>query len=493
MPSTNTLSTYPREMTKNKKKPINKSGGKPRGKPPNKPWGGRFAKRTDRLIEEFTESVSYDHRLAEQDILVSIAHAKGLRRAGVLSAPELNKIVKGLESLAKEIARGSFDWSLELEDVHMNIETKLIKKIGLVGRKLHTGRSRNDQIASDERLVFLRRTVDLRGEIRTLQGTIVKLATREIDTVMPAFTHLQIAQPVSFAHHALAWFEMLKRDRARLDDASVRMDVMPLGSAAGAGTNYPIDRKYVAKLLGFSAISDNSLDAVSDRDFLIELNAACALTMMHLSRIAEELILWVSQPFGCVTLPDTCCTGSSIMPQKKNPDAAELIRGKTGRVYGNLMALLTLMKAQPLAYNRDNQEDKEPIFDSVDTTVACVRVMNVMLSALKVNTERMRELAEQGYSTATEFADYLVSKGVAFRDAHTQTGKLVRYAITHEVALDQLSLTQLRAICPKADQDAKKVLALTAALNNKACHGGTAPAQVRARIRAAQTYLKRRA
>ena len=456
-----------------------------------KPWGGRFTERTGAPVEAFTESVSFDRRLAGADIRGSVAHAKGLQRAGVLTAAELKRIIDGLRRIEKEIREGSFEWSTELEDVHMNIESRLIKKIGSAGKKLHTGRSRNDQVATDERLVLRELTVDLSEKIRALQGVIVDCATREVGTLMPGFTHLQIAQPVSFAHHMLAWFEMLKRDAARLEDARRRMNVMPLGAAALAGTSYPIDREYVAKLLGFDAVSDNSLDAVADRDFVIELAAACSLTMMHLSRFAEELILWTSQPFGCVTLPDSCCTGSSIMPQKKNPDAAELVRGKTGRVYGNLVALLTLMKAQPLAYNRDNQEDKEPIFDSLDTTARCVEVMAVMVRSMRVDAKRLRELAEQGYSTALDLADRLVAKGVPFRDAHAMVGRLVAVAVKRGVALNELPQKDIRAACPKADASDAEVLALEAAIESKDCRGGTATKRVRERLRAAKGYLRR--
>lgn len=479
----------PRTARRNAAKPRAKSGAKLGAKL----WGGRFAEGTDALIEAFTESVSHDHRLAEADIRGSIAHAKGLRRAGVLSPAELKRIVDGLRKIDDEIRGGAFPWSTELEDVHMNIEARLIKKIGLAGKKLHTGRSRNDQVATDERLVLMEQADDLAKKIRALQAAVVGQAEGGVEALMPGLTHLQIAQPVSFAHHMLAWFEMLKRDVARLADARRRMNVMPLGSAALAGTNYPIDRAYVAKLLGFDAVSDNSLDAVSDRDFIVELAAVCAMTMMHLSRFAEELILWTSPAFGFVVLPDRCCTGSSIMPQKKNPDAAELVRGKTGRVYGDLVALLTLMKAQPLAYNRDNQEDKEPIFDALDTSAQCVCVMTLMVRAMRIDAARMREMAERGHSTATEFADHLVARGVPFRDAHAMTGRLVGLALKRGVALSELSAADIRAVCPQAGARAKEALTLSAAIENKDCHGGVATRRVRARIRAAKNELRRAA
>lgn len=469
-----------------------KSPGSPKPSNPRKPWGGRFSGGTHHAIEAFTESVSYDHRLAEQDIRASIAHAKGLRRAGILSKAELEKIEKGLKRIREEVRRGEVEWLPELEDVHMNIEANLVQKIGTVGKKLHTGRSRNDQIATDERLVLLGRTVNLLTAIHRLQAATVDIAAKNIDVVMPGFTHLQIAQPVSFGHHMLAWFEMLKRDEGRINDARKRINVMPLGAAALAGTAYPIDRHYVARLLGFDKICDNSMDAVSDKDFIVEVNACCAMIMMHLSRFAEELVLWTSQPFGFVSLPDSCCTGSSIMPQKKNPDAAELIRGKTGRVYGDLVAVLTLMKGQPLTYNRDNQEDKEPMFDALDTTGRCLEIMAIMVEAMTVDAECMRRFAEAGYSTATEFADYLTKRGVPFRDAHEMTGRLVRLATERGCALDQLSDAEIKRICPRADQQAREVLSLDAALRSKNCHGGTAPAQVRKRIRSARAYLRHR-
>ena len=457
----------------------------------SRPWGGRFAERTDRTIAEFTESISFDRRLAQHDIRVSVAHAKGLRRAGALSKAELEKIEKGLRQIEKEIMNGTVRWSPELEDVHMNIETMLVKKIGVIGKKLHTGRSRNDQIATDERLFLTGRVVNLASGIRELQTAIVSRAEQSADVVMPGFTHLQIAQPVSFGHHMLAWFEMLKRDAARLRDAHKRINIMPLGAAALAGTSYPVDRRYVAGLLGFNGVCDNSMDAVSDKDFIIEVSAACAMIMMHLSRFAEELILWTSQPFGLVSLPDSCCTGSSIMPQKKNPDAAELVRGKTGRVYGDLMALLTLMKGQPLTYNRDNQEDKEPLFDALDTTEKCLNVMTIMVGAMEIDVERMRRFAGQGFSTATELADHLVHRGVPFRNAHEMAGRLVRKAMARGCTLDALSEAEIKAVCPQAGDQAKAVLSPDAALRSKDCHGGTAPKQVRKRIRAAKAHLRR--
>lgn len=452
-------------------------------------WAGRFTQATDRFVEAFTASVGFDRRLYRHDIAGSIAHAQMLARVGVLSTAECEAIVAGLKAIEAEIDSGAFTWRVELEDVHMNIESVLTARIGEAGKKLHTGRSRNDQVATTLRL-YVRDAIDeLTRAIVALQSALLDLAAREAATVMPGFTHLQIAQPVTFGHHLLAWFEMLQRDRARLRDCRGRVNVMPLGSAALAGTGFPIDRAFTAKLLGFDAPSENSLDSVSDRDFAIELVAALALTMTHLSRFSEEIILWSTTQFGFVELSDAFCTGSSIMPQKKNPDVPELVRGKTGRVHGHLVALLTLMKAQPLAYNKDNQEDKEPVFDAIDTVGACLRVFAEMIPNMHINRERMHAQALQGFATATDLADYLVRKGVAFRDAHEIVGKAVRYGITHNQDLAQLSLAKLQTFSSAIDADVFAALTLEGSLAARDHIGGTAVKQVQAAIQRARARL----
>ncbi len=450
--------------------------------PEDKPWGGRFTEATDRLVEQFSASVRFDRRLYAQDIRGSIAHARMLAHTGVLTVDECQRIVEGLENIRIDIEQGEFAWVDELEDVHMNIEARLIDRIGEVGKKLHTGRSRNDQVATDLRL-YLRDEIDaLNGKLRQLITVLLSLAEQEADSIMPGFTHLQPAQPVTLGHHLLAWCEMLMRDRARLADARRRVNVLPLGAAALAGTTFPIDRHYTARLLGFDAVAENSLDAVSDRDFAIEFAAAAALIMMHLSRFSEELILWSSAQFGFVDIGDAYCTGSSIMPQKKNPDVPELVRGKTGRVYGHLMALLTLMKAQPLAYNRDNQEDKEPLFDTLDTLHRCLDVYAAMMPHIKVRREVMKKAASAGYTTATDLADYLVRKGVPFRDAHAVVGQAVRHAIDAGKDLSELNLEELRRLSPKIEADSLAALRLENSVAARNHVGGTAPAQVRAAI-----------
>ncbi|NND44109.1 MAG: argininosuccinate lyase, partial [Xanthomonadales bacterium] len=381
-------------------------------------WGGRFLEATDAFVQRFTASVAFDARMASQDIAGSLAHARMLHSAGVLSAEELAAIEGGLDQVQAEIEAGDFAWSVELEDVHMNIEARLTELIGAAGKKLHTGRSRNDQVATDIRL-YLREAIDAIGaELTRLQRGTIELAQANTTTIMPGFTHLQTAQPVVFGHHLLAWNEMLERDYGRLIDCRARLNRSPLGAAALAGTTYPIDREHTAQALGFDAPTENSLDSVSDRDFAIEFVSCAALLMTHLSRISEELVLWTSAQFNFVTLPDRFCTGSSIMPQKKNPDVPELVRGKVGRVNGHLVGLLTLMKSQPLAYNKDNQEDKEPLFDTVDTVLDSLRAFADMVPAIVPNADAMREAARRGFSTATDLADYLVGKGMPFRDAH---------------------------------------------------------------------------
>ncbi len=448
----------------------------------SKTWGGRFSEPTDRFVQRFTASVDFDRRLYLQDIAGSRAHAQMLARIGVLTAEERDAILDGLNRIEAEIEAGEFEWSVELEDVHMNIEARLTELIGEAGKKLHTGRSRNDQVATDIRL-YLRGEIDrLQGEIRRLMTALLDQAERHADTVMPGFTHLQVAQPVSFGHHMLAWLEMLARDAERLTDCRRRVNVMPLGAAALAGTSYPIDRFYTAELLGFERPAANSLDAVSDRDFAIEFCASAALLMTHLSRWSEELILWASAQFDFIELPDRFCTGSSIMPQKKNPDVPELVRGKTGRVNGNLLALLTLMKGQPLAYNKDNQEDKEPLFDTVDTLRDCLRAFADMVPAIEVKADNLRRAARQGFATATDLADYLVRKGLPFRDAHAVVGQAVRAASERGCDLADLSLDELRAFSPLIDADVYAVLTLEGALAARNHYGGTAPEQVRARV-----------
>ena len=452
-----------------------------------KPWGGRFSELTDLLVEAFTESVSFDWRLYPHDIEGSIAHARMLARAGVLKRTEAAKIVRGLMRIRREIEAGRFHWDPALEDVHMNIEARLTDRVGEVGKKLHTGRSRNDQVATDLRL-YLRAEIDkISGLLGRISARLLDLAEREAATIMPGFTHMQIAQPVTFGHHVLAWREMLVRDTARLADCRRRVNVLPLGAAALAGTVYPIDRAYTARLLGFEAVAENSLDAVSDRDFAIEFAGACALLMVHLSRMCEELILWISPMFGFITLPDRFCTGSSIMPQKKNPDVPELIRGNTGRVVGGLMALLTLMKSQPLAYNRDNQEDKPTLFDVVDTVTECLHVFGELVPTIGVNRDACRAAAAKGYSTATDLADYLVRKGLPFRQAHHAVGRAVAYASGKGVDLAALKLEELKKFSAVIGQDVYRHLTLEGSVNARNHIGGTAPAQVKAAIRRART------
>jgi len=448
--------------------------------PAPKLWGGRFSEPTDQFVERFTASIGFDARLYHHDIAGSIAHANMLAEVGVISAAERDTIVGGLRQILAQADRGEIEWSVGLEDVHMNVESRLIALVGEVGKKLHTARSRNDQVATDLRLYLRDGIDDVRGIMSALMGVIVDLAERHAETVMPGFTHLQTAQPVTFGHHLLAWFEMLARDRDRLADVRRRVNVLPLGSAALAGTTFPIDRSQTARELGFESVSENSLDAVSDRDFAIEFCAAAGIAMMHLSRWCEELVLWSSQQFGFIELPDRFCTGSSIMPQKKNPDVPELIRGKSGRVFGDLVSLLTLMKSQPLAYNKDNQEDKEPLFDALDTLRDCLTAMLGMLPHLQVNAERMCAAAAAGHATATDLADYLVRRGVAFRDAHEVVGKAVALAQRTQRSLSDFSLAELQAFSPVIDQDVHFVLTLEGSIAARDHTGGTAPAQVRA-------------
>jgi argininosuccinate lyase len=421
-----------------------------------------------------------------------MAHAKMLEQAGVLSADELALICDGLQQIATEIAAGSFDWSVALEDVHMNIEAALTDRIGIVGKKLHTGRSRNDQVATDIRL-WLRDQIDLIQPLFTkLQQGIIELAASESDTIMPGFTHLQTAQPVTFGHHLLAWNEMLERDFGRLLDCRKRLNQSPLGAAALAGTTYPINREFTAAQLNFDKPTENSLDSVSDRDFAIEFCAFASMLMTHMSRMSEELVLWTSAQFQFISLPDRFCTGSSIMPQKKNPDVPELVRGKTGRVNGHLIALLTLMKSQPLAYNKDNQEDKEPLFDAVDTVVDCLRAFGDMIPAIEANSQSMFEAARRGFSTATDLADYLVGKGIPFRDSHEIVGKSVAYGVDQDKDLSEMSLSELQQFSDQIEEDVFNVLSLEGSVAARNHIGGTAPQQVRAAAQRALAVLKSR-
>ena len=449
----------------------------------------RFSESTDAFVEAFTASIQFDNRMYKQDIQGSIAHAKMLTKVGILNDAELNDIINGLNQVQSEIEAGEFQWSIKQEDIHMNIEARLTSLIGITGKKLHTGRSRNHQVATDIRL-YLRDEIDsILPEMKRLQTGLVELAEREADTIMPGFTHLQTAQPVTFGHHMLAWFEMIKRDVERLEDCRKRVNTLPLGSAALAGTTYPIEREYTAELLGFERITENSLDGVSDRDFAIEFTAFAATLMMHMSRFSEELVLWSSAQFQFIDLPDRFCTGSSIMPQKKNPDVPELVRGKSGRVYGHLMSLLTLMKSQPLAYNKDNQEDKEPLFDTVDTVKGSLRAFADMVPAIQVKREMTYEAAKRGFSTATDLADYLVGKGLAFRDSHEVVGLAVAHGIQTGEDLSEMSLDTLQGFCDKITDDVFEVLTLEGSVAARNHLGGTAPKQVRAAVARAKIYL----
>jgi argininosuccinate lyase len=454
-----------------------------------KPWSGRFAEPPTERVRRFTASVAFDRRLAAYDIEASLAHARMLQAAGIIAKPDLEAIEKGLAQIRSEIEAGAFAWSEALEDVHLNIERRLIELAGEPGKRLHTARSRNDQVATDLRL-YLRASIDQTlALLKSLQRVLLDLADEHAETVMPGFTHLQVAQPVTFGHHLLAYFEMFGRDAQRLADARKRVDRLPLGAAALAGTSFPIDRQRVAKELGFEEVCENSIDAVSDRDFAIEFCACAALAMTHLSRFCEELILWSNPRFGFVTIADAFTTGSSIMPQKKNPDVAELIRGKTGRVNGHLVALLTLMKGQPLAYNRDNQEDKEPLFDVVDTVTASLAVFTEMLGGIKVQREAMAAAAREGHATATDFADYLVRKGMPFRDAHEAVAQAVRYAESRKCELAELKLPELQRFSAVITKDVYGALTLEGSLKSRNHLGGTAPARVKAAIAKARKSL----
>jgi len=445
-------------------------------------WSALFSEPMSDLVKRYTASVGFDQRLWRADISGSLAHAEMLTAQGILSAEDHASIQRGLNEIAAEIEAGQFEWKLDLEDVHLNIEARLTERVGIAGKRLHTGRSRNDQVATDVRL-WLRGEIDeIAGLLKALQTVMVEKASEHADVILPGFTHLQVAQPVSFGHHLLAYVEMFARDVERLLDARKRVNRLPLGAAALAGTSYPLDRERVAKTLGMEGVCQNSLDAVSDRDFAIEFSSAATLVMLHISRLSEELILWMSQNFGFIALPDAFCTGSSIMPQKKNPDVPELARGKTGRVVGHLVGLVTLMKGQPLAYNKDNQEDKEPLFDTVDTLKDTLRIFADMLAGLTVKPEAMRAAALKGHATATDLADYLVKKGVAFRDAHEVVAHAVKTATTQGVDLAALTLDQLKTFDTRIEADVFDVLSLEGSLNARNVLGGTAPAQVRAQI-----------
>ncbi|MBA4142163.1 MAG: argininosuccinate lyase [Nitrosospira sp.] len=452
-------------------------------------WSGRFEEPVSQLVQRYTASVNFDQRLAEYDIQGSLAHARMLAATGIIAADDLAAIESGLARILEEIRGGAFAWKLELEDVHLNIEKRLTTLIGDAGKRLHTARSRNDQIATDVRLYLRVAIDDIVGLIHAMQRALLDLAEAHMDAVMPGFTHLQVAQPVVFGHHLMAYFEMLKRDVERLSDCRKRLNKLPLGSAALAGTSYPVNREMVALQLGFDGVCENSLDAVSDRDFAIEFCAAAALIMTHLSRLSEELILWMNPSFGFIDLADRFCTGSSIMPQKKNPDVPELVRGKTGRVNGHLVALLTLMKAQPLAYNKDNQEDKEPLFDTVDTLTDTLRIYGDMLAGVRVNRDAMREAAMRGYATATDLADYLTKKGLPFREAHESVARAVRFAEKHGRDLTALTLAELQQFSRLIEDDIFAALTLEGSVNSRNHIGGTAPAQVDAAIKRARKWL----
>jgi argininosuccinate lyase len=453
-------------------------------------WSGRFNEPVAELVKKYTASIGFDYRLAKYDIQGSIAHAQMLGAQKIISATDVRAIEQGLAEILQEIEADQFEWLLDLEDVHLNIEKRLTDKIGDAGKRLHTGRSRNDQVATDVRLWLREVAQQVVTALAQLQLSLLELAEANFDTVMPGFTHLQVAQPVTFGHHLMAYVEMLKRDTSRFKDCYKRINRLPLGAAALAGTSYPIDREMVANSLGFDGVCENSLDAVSDRDFAIEFTFASSLVMMHLSRLSEELILWSSPRFAFVDIADRFCTGSSIMPQKKNPDVPELVRGKTGRVYGHLTALLTLMKGQPLAYNKDNQEDKEPLFDTADTLLVTLQIYADMMRGITVNKTNMRQAASEGFATATDLADYLVKKGMPFRDAHEAVALAVRHAVDQKVDLSDLPLATLQTFANEISDDVYAVLTLEGSLNSRNHIGGTAPAQVKAAITRAKAELE---
>lgn len=453
-------------------------------------WGGRFGKATDALVDDFNSSIRFDARMYKQDILGSEAHAEMLGRCGVISKEDADLICKTLAEILTDIENGSVEFKIDAEDIHMNIETILIERIGEVGKRLHTGRSRNDQVALDIRMYLRDETDELQDMLRETMRTVLDLADAHSGAIMPGYTHLQKAQPVTFGHHMLAYFEMFKRDRARLADCRARMNVLPLGAGALAGTTYPLDREFVAEKLGFDGVTHNSMDSVSDRDFIIELISCLSVLMMHLSRFCEELILWSSHEFSFVEMDDAYSTGSSIMPQKKNPDVAELIRGKTGRVYGDLTTILTVMKSLPLAYNKDMQEDKEAVFDAVDTVKLCLPVFTNMLRTMTVREDNMLAGAKGGFTNATDVADYLVKKGVPFRESHAVVGKMVAMAIELGKSLDEFTMEEFHACSPLIGEDIYDAISMQTCVDGRKLTGGTAPERVRAEIREGYAYLK---
>ena len=455
----------------------------------NKLWDGRFAERTDQSVEAFTASIDIDKRLYRYDIEGSVAHCQTLAKAGVISDEEASVLIEGLGQIAREIEHGEFEFDVSLEDIHMHIESRLLQKVGKVAQKLHTARSRNDQVALDVRLYLREEIKHIIAQTTALRQVVVALAKNNLDSLLPGYTHLQRAQPISFAHHLMAYYEMFSRDEDRLRDCSRRVDVMPLGTAALAGTTYAIDRQYTAELLNFPKITANSLDTVADRDFVIEFLSVASIYMVHLSRLSEELVLWSTSEFAFIELPDAFATGSSIMPQKKNPDVPELVRGKTGRVFGNLIALMTLMKSLPLAYNRDMQEDKAPLFDTVDTLKACLGIYCKMLPNLKVKSDAMRKAATVGFLNATDMADYLVTKGVPFREAHSVVGNAVGYALQHQKELDVLTLKELKSFSSLIEEDIFEVLRVDNMVDRRVSFGGTARQNVADAIRAAESEL----
>lgn len=461
-------------------------------------WGGRFTKTSDKLMEDFHSSISFDQRLYSHDIRGSIAHVRMLGKTGIIKEEEAQKIIEGLVELLADIEEGKVAFSLEAEDIHMNVETLLTERIGPVAKKMHTGRSRNDQVALDTRLFVKEEISQLKELLLVLMDVLVTKAGNHTATIMPGFTHLQIAQPVTLGHHLLAYFEMFKRDVERLEDCYKRTDMMPLGSGALAGTTFPLDREMVARELSFAAVTDNSMDSVSDRDYIIELLADLSLIMMHLSRFSEEIILWASQEWAFVEIDDAYSTGSSIMPQKKNPDVAELVRGKTGRVYGHLQGMLVMMKGLPLAYNKDMQEDKEALFDSVDTVKKCLLIFTPMLATMKFREARMRDAAQKGFSNATDLADYLVTKGMSFRDAHHVVGRLVSACIANGKTLEELTLAEMNQACPAQGkdpvigEDVYEALRLESVVERRTTYGGTSPVRVKEALRRAEEYLRKK-
>lgn len=454
-----------------------------------KAWSGRFKETTDKLVEELNASISFDKRLYVHDITGSIAHAMVLAKAGILTEKEARKIIAGLKAVQKDIAAGKVEFTPDMEDIHMAVEARLTEKIGPLGGKLHTGRSRNDQVAVDIRLFLKDQLFEILHLVHHLRQALVDVAEENIDVIMPGYTHLQRAQPVLLSHHMLAYYEMFVRDTGRLVDCLNRMDEMPLGSGALAGSPYKLDRRYAAELLGFSRVTENSLDAVSDRDFIIEFLSAASIMMVHISRLSEEIILWSSQEFGFIELSDAFSTGSSIMPQKKNPDMAELGRGKTGRVFGSLMSVLTTMKALPLAYNKDMQEDKEPVFDAIDTVKAVLSVFAPMLRSMKVNRQRMLRATEAGFLNATDAADYLASRGVPFRQAHEVAGKAVAWCIEKGKTLEELTIDEWKALSPAFEKDILAAVSIKRSLNARKVYGGTALDTVKKRLKAVKEEM----